>query len=519
MRKRLGTLLVVVLVGALGAVAGAPGSGAEDATAETSGSFSALTYNVAGLPEVLSGSNPTENTQYIAPLLNDYDLVLLQESWKTPAEMTPEQKSVLDAFGGRLFHEILEDGSEHPYQSIPGLAPFQTNPLRPTAFLHDGLNRFSNLEFDEDVTRVMWPSCNGILDAASDCLATKGFEFAPVTVAPGVTIDVYNLHAEAGNAPLDQAARAEGFEQLAEYINEHSADRPVIVGGDYNLNTTNPINAAVFDTFLESTGLQFPCDTVDCAGDDHIIDKFTYRNGGGVTIEPLTYVFEREKFRHPTTNVNLSDHLALRVDWAWSVDAVEPAETGAIEGRVLDGANQPFPGVQVWAYSDTDTWVGTALTSTDANGQFHLEVPPGDYRILFRSPGANVVAEWWNHSATRGDAPHVSVAADQTVTGIHSKLVVGGRIQGTFLCGTGFTIWAYGVNDTWVGTAAATPAADGSYTIEGLPAGQYKIFFHTTEQGPISSHWFGGPTRAAASLVDVDWNQTVTGIDSICWVE
>jgi hypothetical protein len=49
-----------------------------------SGDFLALTYNVAGLPEGISGSHPETNTPLIGPLLNAYDLVLMQESWLTP---------------------------------------------------------------------------------------------------------------------------------------------------------------------------------------------------------------------------------------------------------------------------------------------------------------------------------------------------------------------------------------------------------------------------------------------------
>ena len=48
-----------------------------------------LTYNVAGLPDLLSGSEPATNTAIIGPRLNDYDIVLVQESWLTPPD-TPD---------------------------------------------------------------------------------------------------------------------------------------------------------------------------------------------------------------------------------------------------------------------------------------------------------------------------------------------------------------------------------------------------------------------------------------------
>jgi hypothetical protein len=52
---------------------------------------------------------------------------------------------------------------------------------------------------------------------------------ATTTIALGVEIDVYNLHGEAGNTPLDQQFRAADFEQLAELIAIRSAGRAVIV--------------------------------------------------------------------------------------------------------------------------------------------------------------------------------------------------------------------------------------------------------------------------------------------------
>jgi hypothetical protein len=40
--------------------------------------LSVLTYNVAGLPAEVSGSDPVANHPQISPLLNGYDLVLVQ---------------------------------------------------------------------------------------------------------------------------------------------------------------------------------------------------------------------------------------------------------------------------------------------------------------------------------------------------------------------------------------------------------------------------------------------------------
>ncbi|MGH9194010.1 MAG: hypothetical protein ACRDZ0_16245, partial [Acidimicrobiales bacterium] len=99
-----------------------------------------------------------------------------------------------------------------------------------------------------------------------------------------------------------------------------SAGRPVIVGGDFNLNTDRAPDGGVFDTFLAATGLTDVCAVVDCGDDADRIDKFVFRSGGGVTIQPLEHRFERDRFRRED-GAPLSDHDALAVKFAWSGSA------------------------------------------------------------------------------------------------------------------------------------------------------------------------------------------------------
>jgi hypothetical protein len=276
------------------------------------GVFSALTYNVAGLPEPLSGSEPDINTPFISPLLNDYDLVLVQEDWQNPDPPIP---------GVSVYHDLLIADVEHPYLSDSMPVPLGTDPRRPSALLSDGLNRMSQFPFGT-LTREMWPSCFGGIDpsdgGAADCLATKGFSVARTTLAPGVEVDVYNRHAEAGSTPADLAASAEDFEVLADYINANSAGRAVLVGGDYNLHSGEPVDGAVFDEFLADAGLTDVCEVVDCGADDERIDKFTFRSSAEITLEPLTHHFEVDKFVRPGDGEPLSDHDALAVDVRWT---------------------------------------------------------------------------------------------------------------------------------------------------------------------------------------------------------
>lgn len=270
------------------------------------GQFLALTYNVAGLPEGISGSHPLTNTPLISPRLNPYDLVLVQESWQTP-DPNP-------AAPRRTHHELLVANALHPYKSTPAGAPLGTDPRRPSAVLADGLNQFAQMAFDPNVIRVMWNRCYA---TAADCLALKGFSIARTTLARGVTVDVYDLHMEAGGAPEDDAIRAEGVDQLLASMSIYSAGRAVIIGGDFNLHTDEEPDGSTYQRLLTSAGLTDTCTARGC-GDTGRIDKFAWRSNGTVTITPLSWRNEHALFMDGDGDP-LSDHDPLAVRFAWAV--------------------------------------------------------------------------------------------------------------------------------------------------------------------------------------------------------
>jgi hypothetical protein len=287
---------------------------------ERSGEIVALSYNVAGLPEILSGSRPAEFTPQIGPLLNDYDLVLLQETWRTP---DPNPLAPL-----RVYHEILEEASEHPYRSEPKPLPLGSDPSRPEALVSDGLNRFSDVPFDP-VERAAWSECFGGSDqsdgGSGDCLSQKGFSVASTTLDDGVVVDVYNLHLEAGGTEEDQRISRGQAQQLAEFITTTSAERPIIVGGDFNLHTDpeqadDPDEAWDLESFriiLEEAGLTDVCEALDCPEPGRI-DKFLFRSSDELTIEPLDWNFETDVFVS-ADGEPLSDHEALAVTFGWTL--------------------------------------------------------------------------------------------------------------------------------------------------------------------------------------------------------
>ena len=244
------------------------------------GTMRVLSYNVAGLPDALSSSTPSVNIPLISPLLNDYELVLVQEDFS--------------------YHPELSEDAKHPHQSRPGGG----------GTFGDGLNRFSQSAFT-DFQREGWDECNGIVDSGSDCLTEKGFTVGLHELAPGATVDVYNLHMDAGGSDEDIAARQAQVQQLLEAIVERSANRAVIVAGDTNMDEEDE---ADFVVLLEGAGLTDACRELAC-GEEFRIDRIMSRSSDRLELTPTSWLVD-STFVDDNGGA-LSDHEAVVVDFDW----------------------------------------------------------------------------------------------------------------------------------------------------------------------------------------------------------
>jgi len=246
--------------------------------------FSVLTYNIAGLPQAISQSDPHINTSKIAVKINLFDIVLVQEDF--------------------FYHYFLRYGDDHPYESVHDY-------LHGT--LGDGLNRFSYCDFGHHV-RIPWDACNGFLDHGSDCLTPKGFSVAKHEIAPGVFVDIYNLHMDAGSSPEDNEARSVGTDQLIEKLLSFSDGEAVIVAGDFNMNYNKPAENINLQRLISSAQLLDVCNELDIQEDR--IDKILYRSGDRVTLIPASYAVEIELFEDENGE-QLSDHEAVSALFEW----------------------------------------------------------------------------------------------------------------------------------------------------------------------------------------------------------
>lgn len=320
---------VVALAGPLGAAACSSDGGESSATTSASGAadgasgtVSVLAYNVAGLPVEISKERPDINIPLISPLLNDYDVVLTQEAfdWWKPDGLasTTDFVNYHDRLRADTTHEYKTD--VHPGAEAVGI---DIEADRPNMELGDGLGVLSRFPIAQ-TQRVPWTGCFGEFDSgASDCLAMKGFLLTRLTLEDGAVVDIYNLHGEAGGGSEDQTLQADNYEQLAAFIEENSAGRPIILGGDTNLHTNtvhedsdDGADIEIWERFLAATRLTDACAATTC-DDDSRIDKIAFRSGGGIDLEAIEYGFETDVFVDEA-GVDLSDHQALQVVFGWA---------------------------------------------------------------------------------------------------------------------------------------------------------------------------------------------------------
>ncbi|MBN1611080.1 MAG: hypothetical protein JW940_30895 [Polyangiaceae bacterium] len=257
---------------------------AEELSEQTSGTLSVLTYNVAGIPGILSGWRSTRNVPRVSPLLNRYDVVLAQEDFS--------------------YHRELVGRAAHRHQWGPTIPR--------SALVGDGLTALSKLPIERG-QKVRWDSCSGYLFDECDCFGEKGFAVFDVRVSRSVSLRLYNLHGDAGHADDDIAARRRGYVQLAQHLATHAAELAVVVAGDTNLDETDPRDMSILREFLARTGLRELCRQFACRGRN--LDRVLYRSSGHIELFALDWRadarFVDEQGRH------LSDHQAMAASLGW----------------------------------------------------------------------------------------------------------------------------------------------------------------------------------------------------------
>ncbi|KAJ5548524.1 hypothetical protein N7513_005758 [Penicillium frequentans] len=271
----------------------------------TSGSFTALSFNVAGLASILNSNDvngtKTENAEEIGTYFAEYgyDIINMQET------------------------------DNHTYRTATSGG----------AGIGSGLNTVSNYDW-VDFTRTKWDTCS---DASEyDCLTPKGFTFMRWNPSTGVYIDVYNLHADAGTEDGDETARNANLQQVADYIDTWSIGNAVLVMGDTNSRYTRSADTGIrvfksqndmADVWveLEEAGV-YPtagadaivCDNPSTIETCETVDKALYRGSDIISLTATSFLYDGEEFLNTDSEYLgdvLSDHNPILMGFSWTMSS------------------------------------------------------------------------------------------------------------------------------------------------------------------------------------------------------
>ena len=263
-----------------------------------------LSYNVHGLASLVAKDDPRDRSPTIGWLAHEYDVVLFQEDFEYHDELAQQILPEANCYVG--------NGSwSRPGLVLTNILVFPFTILIPNFSPPYGAGISAFVDEDHDATaealRVPYRGCHGWFGNGADCWSAKGFQRVTARTANGAEVDIYNTHAEAGPSPADAAVRRRQLDQLAETIEQESADRALIVAGDFNVEFIRPLDRSLMLEFRDRLGLQ------DSGAAPELPvwrqrDFILYRSGRGARLEVEA---AGEALEFTGQRRALSDHAAL----------------------------------------------------------------------------------------------------------------------------------------------------------------------------------------------------------------
>lgn len=199
------------------------------------------------------------------------------------------------------------------------------------------------------------------------------------------------------------------------------------------------------------------------------------------------------------------------------------AATGSIAGTVTDAStSEPVEGVEVCAELDGEE-ESQACGFTETDGTYFIGgLDPGKYRVAFWSEG-RYVPQYYDGKSEWSDADLVEVLSGANTPGIDVELMGTAGFEGTVLATAdglgveGVLVCAYPLEE---GGGAFVECdyteGDGTYEINGLAPGSYKVEFWTGPTGRRLGYqfWDHKSRFTEANVVTLDEGERWFGIDA-----
>ncbi|MCB0185184.1 MAG: carboxypeptidase regulatory-like domain-containing protein, partial [Caldilineaceae bacterium] len=261
-----------------------------------------------------------------------------------------------------------------------------------------------------------------------------------------------------------------------------------------------------------------------------------------VGLEPNTYRVGFEEYEQPFRYVPefynnvlaLAEAQAIVVAAGQRVTAIDAALATAsqIRGRVTAADGSALSGQHVEVYEPftnpqgVEAWVLKAVGTTDNDGYYVAPVAPGRYRVGVTT-AMGYVPEFYDSADRVEVATDMLVAFGQIVDNINIVLDVAGSIQGAVTDEAHLPLQAMRIEalqlvtpttgiPVWQASRIGFTNSDGTYTIDGLLPGRYRVRF---SDGSTPRHYASEYYNDAADFADAQWlemgrSTIVTGIDA-----
>jgi len=424
------------------------------------------------------------------------------------------------------------------------------------------------LDLDGDGVNDGEPGASGVtvtlLDATGAVVATTvtdgagQFAFGPLPAGDYTVV-------------VDETAFPAGTTQTfdPDGVNDGTAVVTLPVGGnvgdvDFGYQPPATVTGILFED-LDGDGVQDPgepglagVDVIVTAGDGTTIVVTTGADGSyAAAVTPGTVTVTVDETTLPPGAVSTTGNATQTVVApAGEVVATDPVGyqlvsdvSGLIwndaDGDGVRDAGEPgIQGVTVTLIDASGSVVATAVTGP-AGGYVFLDVTPGDYTVVVDTTTLPSGTDFptFDLDGSLDNATSITVTADGDTTGVDFGYRPAGSIGGTLwhdVDGDGVRepgdpgLAGIPVTVTWLGpdglpgggddvAYATVTGADGSYTVDGLPAGSYAITFDETAVPPglaVTSCAAATPSVGVAattcdSVVELGAGDDLTGVDVV----
>ncbi|MCX6030768.1 MAG: carboxypeptidase regulatory-like domain-containing protein [Chloroflexi bacterium] len=204
--------------------------------------------------------------------------------------------------------------------------------------------------------------------------------------------------------------------------------------------------------------------------------------------------------------------------------ALTEKERNRIAGTVADqGTGAPLPDIRVDLFSNNgQNWYWLRAVTTATDGAYDSgKLVDGVYRVGFSDPAGLYQYEYYDNAATLQSAIDIDASGGRFIVGIDARLNRLGVITGvatdqaTGAPVAGIRVTAYQWDGQYGNSRkTVTTGADGSYAINGLPTGIYRVGFMEAWGRYLGGYYRDAGSIASATDISVTAGQVTENVNA-----